>query len=199
MDNRYIISHIPNCNECVWDLNTEEEINVSDKPHDFSDAIKSYLPKSTSALFVNNTKINIDTKTGAISIFKKTITTPFSVFFFHGVRDIIVDNYRNKLVAVFSDGRVEFYNIENLPLGPFIATAQREIISEDLPAGLATARMPCCGQLISTPSTIADRIEHWTHEGGESGYIDPELLLDCPNCATPLRMNPFFVNIQANN
>ena len=89
-----------------------------------------------------------------------------------------------------------FASHENLICGPFITTAHREIISEDLPAGPVTARPPCCGQLISISSTIADRIEHWSHEGGEGGYTDPDLLLDCPNCNTPLRMNPFFVNIQ---
>jgi hypothetical protein len=99
----------------------------------------------------------------------------------------------------FYDGRVEFYNIENLPLGPFITTAHHEIISKDLPAGPVTARPACCGQLISIPSAIADRIEHWTLEGGEGGYTDPALLLDCPNCATSLRMNPFFVDIRAKN
>jgi hypothetical protein len=103
------------------------------------------------------------------------------------------------LVVGFNDGRVEFYNIENLPLGPFITTAQREVISEDLTLGSVTARPPCCGQLISIPSTIADRIEHWTLEGGEGGYTDPDLLLDCPNCGTPLRMNPFFVDLKPAN
>ena len=109
---------------------------------------------------------------------------------------------RNLFARIFLNDREEFYDIENLPLGPFITTAQREIFFEDLPAGRVTALPPCCGQLISIPSTIADRIEHWAFEGGEGGeggYTDPDLLLDCPNCATPLRMNPFFVDIQANN
>jgi len=50
------------------------------------------------------------------------------------------------------------------------------------------------------PATIADRIEQWTNNGGEGGYTDLALLLDCPSCSTPLRMNPFFVDItQINN
>ena len=102
---------------------------------------------------------------------------------------------RNLFARIFLNDREEFYDIENLPLGPFITTAQREIFFEDLPTGPVTARPPCCGKLISIPSTIADCIEQLTHDGGEGGYTDPDLLLDCPNCSTPLRMNPFFVDI----
>jgi len=88
------------------------------------------------------------------------------------------------------------FELKNLPLGPFITTAHREILSEDLPAGPVTARPPCCGQQISIPTSIADRIEYWNYEGGEGGYTENALLLDCPNCGTPLRMNPFFVDIK---
>jgi WD40 repeat protein len=117
-----------------------------------------------------------------------------SRFAARGLEIIVFQSKR--FVVGFSTGKVEFCSIENLPLGPLITTAQREIISEDLPAGPMVARPPCCGQLISIPPSIADRIEHWTHKGGEGGYIDPELLLNCPNCKTPLRMNPFFTNIE---
>jgi WD40 repeat protein len=122
-----------------------------------------------------------------------------SLFYLHGI--ICLTKYtKNRIIGGgFIDGRVEFFDIENLPLGPFITTAQREFISEDLPAGSVTARPSCCGQPIHIPSAIADRIEHWTNEGAEGGYSDPALLLQCPCCSTPLRMNPFFVNIQANN
>ena len=99
------------------------------------------------------------------------------------------------MILGFENGRVEFYDIENPTLGPFTTTANRKILSEDLPAGSVTARPPCCGKLISIPPAIVDRIDHWTLDGGEGGYTDPDLLLDCPNCATPLRMNPFFVDI----
>jgi nephrocystin-3 len=120
-------------------------------------------------------------------------------FFARGITDMALNWPNSTLLLGFSDGRVEFYNIENLPLGPFITTAQREIFSEDLPTGSVTARPVCCGEQISIPPTIVNRIEHWALEGGEGGYTDPALLLDCSNCSTPLRMNPFFVDIQANN
>jgi WD40 repeat protein len=116
-------------------------------------------------------------------------------FFSLGLDGLDIHWNRGMIVTGSSSGLVEFYNIENLGLGPFISTARREVISEDLPAGPVTARPPCCGQLISIPSTIADRIDHWTLEGGEGGYTDSALLLDCPSCATPLRINPFFVDI----
>jgi WD40 repeat protein len=122
-----------------------------------------------------------------------------SLFYLHGI-NCLTKNTKNRIVGGgFIDGRVEFFDIENLPLGPFITTAQREVISEDLTFGSVTARPPCCGQLISAPSTIADQIEHWSNEGGEGGYTDPALLLDCPNCKTPLRMNPFFVDVKPAN
>jgi hypothetical protein len=156
------------------------------------------------------------------------------VHFLRGIRRIEYQSSKGAIVIGFCDGRVEFYHIENLPLRPFVATAQREVISqdlpagplatrplwyyfenlplgpfitnahrevisEDLPAGPTTARPPCCGQLISVPPAIADRIEHWTLNSGEGGYSDPALLLDCPNCQTPLRMNPFFVDVRSSS
>ncbi|NBV35228.1 MAG: hypothetical protein EBR81_15910, partial [Proteobacteria bacterium] len=75
-------------------------------------------------------------------------------------------------------------------------TAQREVISEDLPAGPATARPACCGKLIDVPDAIAERIDHWTVSGGEGGYKDPALEMPCPQCGTPLKMNPFFINVR---
>jgi hypothetical protein len=106
-------------------------------------------------------------------------------------------NWSNKLLGCgFSDGRIEFFKIEDMALGPFITTALREIISDDLPAGSVTARPPCCGQLISIPESISERIDHWTLEDCEGGYSDPALLLDCPHCQTALRMNPFFVEVK---
>jgi nephrocystin-3 len=96
-----------------------------------------------------------------------------SQFTFKGLSAIAV-NWPNQLVACgFSDGRIEFYDIQNLPLGPFITTAHREIISEDLPAGVVTARPPCCWQLISIPETISERIEHWSLDDIEGGHSDP--------------------------
>ena len=86
-----------------------------------------------------------------------------------------------------------------LALGPFITTAQREIRSEDLPAGPVTARPACCGQRISIPEPIAERIEYFFLNSSETAYTDPALLLNCPSCGTLLRMNPFFIDIPAND
>jgi hypothetical protein len=98
-----------------------------------------------------------------------------------------------------SAGDVNFYRLENFPLGPFITTAQREIRSEDLPAGPVTARPTCCGQRISIPEPIAERIEYFCLNSSETAYTDPALLLNCPSCGTPLRLNPFFIDIPAND
>ena len=116
--------------------------------------------------------------------------------------DFVVDWKLNKLSISLDYSKEERYvsfSFSKLPLGSFITTAQREIISEDLSSGPVTARPPCCGQVISIPSAIANCIEHWTQKGGEGGYTATDLLLDCPNCSTPLRMNPFFVDIRTKN
>ncbi|MCX6975333.1 MAG: hypothetical protein NTZ94_13795 [Verrucomicrobia bacterium] len=119
-------------------------------------------------------------------------------FSFKGLNCISADWSRKILFCGFLSGRIELFNLENLAFGPLITTARRQIVSEDLPAGPFTARPPCCGQQILIPTSIADRIEYWTYEAGdgEGGYTDPALLLDCPSCGTPLRMNPFFVDIK---
>jgi hypothetical protein len=87
----------------------------------------------------------------------------------------------------------------SLPLGPFITTARRELVSEDLPPGPVTARPVCCGQVIAFPPVLAERIEHWHLAGrdrGDGAYTDPALLLECPSCGTHLRLNPFFVDVK---
>jgi WD40 repeat protein len=116
-------------------------------------------------------------------------------FFLRGQYSITLQSEGRKLFVGFSDGRVELYEIQNLSLGPLITTAHRAIISQDLPAGPVTARPPCCGQLIPIPDPISESIEHWNDKGGDGGYTALELLLDCHHCQTPLRMNPFFVNV----
>ena len=57
----------------------------------------------------------------------------------------------------------------------------------------AAARPPCCGKLIDIPEAITERIDHWTVSGGEGGYKDPSLEIPCPECGTPLKMNPCFI------
>jgi WD40 repeat protein len=122
-----------------------------------------------------------------------------ALFFLRGIWRFKLDWSRRRLVVGFSDGRVEFYWIENLILGPIITTAQRELVSEDLPAGPVTARPVCCGEVIEIPPILAERIEHWHLAGldrDDRAYTDTALLFDCPSCGTPLRMNPFFVDIR---
>jgi WD40 repeat protein len=118
------------------------------------------------------------------------------VLFSWDLSDALVHATNSELMVGTNDGRVEFFKIQNLPFGPLITTARREIISEALPSGSVTARPPCCGQLISIPETISERIEHWSLDEIEGGHSDPALLLDCPHCQTPLRMNPFFVDVK---
>ena len=90
---------------------------------------------------------------------------------------------KNTLVVGTQSGAVQFYTLQNFPLGPFITTAFRN----------STARPVCCGQLVDVPAAVTERIDHWSTHPGEDGYTDPALLMPCPQCQTPLRMNPFFV------
>ena len=99
--------------------------------------------------------------------------------------------------AGFRNGEVRCFDIENLPLGPFLTTVHEEVVSEDLPAGPAFARPACCGQRISVPASAVERIGDWALQGGEGGYTDPTLLMDCPGCGTPLRLNPFLVSTRS--
>lgn len=121
-------------------------------------------------------------------------------FFCRGLVSINLHESFYKMAVIFLNyRRPDFFYFENLPLSPLITTAQREIISEDLPAGPVTARPPCCGQLISIPVDLAERIEHWHLAGDERGdnaYNDPALLFNCSSCGTPLRMNPFFLDVK---
>ena len=96
------------------------------------------------------------------------------------------------LTFMTSDDKLLTATIKNLTLGPLATTALREILSEDLAAVHLTASPPCCGQVIYIPGAITERIEHWVLNGGEGGFSDPSLLLDCPSCGNPLRINPFF-------
>jgi WD40 repeat protein len=119
-----------------------------------------------------------------------------AVCFARGLASFVCAWGQRKIIASFPDGSVKTYRLENLPLGPFITTAHREILSEDLPSGPIKARPSCCGQLIAIPDLIIDRIDHWALHGGEEGYTDSTLLLPCPSCGTLLRMNPFFFDVR---
>ena len=88
------------------------------------------------------------------------------------------------------------HTVRNLPLGPFITTASRREPDPDRTPGSASARSACCGKLIEIPDAIAERIDHWTVSGGKGGYKDPALEMPCPQCGTPLKMNPFFMKVR---
>jgi|GEM_PF-2380199 len=91
--------------------------------------------------------------------------------------------HRNRLIIGTRGGEVQFHTIENLAVGPVITTAFRN----------STARPVCCGQLVDVPAVVTERIGNWSTHRGEDAYTDPALLMPCPHCQTPLRINPFFV------
>jgi hypothetical protein len=186
-DGRFAVSGSDDNTLRVWDLKSGECLKVLEG---HAESVTSLALSADGRLAVSGSGDN------TLRVWNLDSGECLARFYARGFLRAAIQWGQRKMVSGFQTGRVDFYNIENLPLGPFIATAHREILSEDLPAGAVTARPPCCGQLISIPPTIADRIEHWTHEGGDYGYNDPTLILDCPSCSTPLRMNPFFVDVE---
>jgi WD40 repeat protein len=103
---------------------------------------------------------------------------------------------KSDIVAIAAGHEVFIARHQNLINGPLITTAIKMSFSHDCDSKLVNARTPCCANVISIPEAIADRIEQWTNENGDGSYTDPILLLDCPSCGTPLRMNPFFIDIK---
>jgi nephrocystin-3 len=185
-DGKYIVSGSGDKTLRIWDVKSEVCIKIL---HGHEAAIHT-VGFITQSIFFS---ASLDETLRIWDLYKGNC---YSVLFLRGLTSIALEAKRNRFVAGFSDGRFDFYHLQNPPCGPFISTAFREIISEDLPAGAVTARPPCCGRLISIPETISERIEHWSLDDIEGGHSDPALLLDCPHCQTPLRMNPFFVDVK---
>jgi WD40 repeat protein len=120
-----------------------------------------------------------------------------SVFFLRGIDCLLIHWGKKLLIAGFDDGRVEFFKFEHLNLGPFASTARRNTVSGDVPAGTAITCPPCCRQQSIISSAVSEQIKYWANKAGEGGYTDPALLMDCPSCGAPLRMNPFFVDMRS--
>jgi len=90
---------------------------------------------------------------------------------------------KTTLVIGAESSEVQFYTLQNFPSGPLITTAFSN----------STARPVCCGQLVDVPAAVIELIDDWSAHPGEDAHTDPVLLMPCPHCQTPLRINPFFV------
>jgi WD40 repeat protein len=171
----------------IWDMETGQCLKV----------LEGHTERVTSlVLSADGRRVVSGSRDKTLRIWDMQNSQCLGVHFLRGVYSMGYQSRTGKIVAGFGDGRVEFYKIHNLPLEPFITTANREIISVDLPASPITARPPCCGQLVFMPETVSERINHGLLHGGDGGYNDPALLIDCPSCGKPLRMNPFFVDVK---
>ncbi len=80
----------------------------------------------------------------------------------------------------------------NLIAGPIIATATRMIATDGSLSATASAVPWCCRSPIHIPESICQRVEAWEQGIDDEGYADTALTMDCPNCATRLKINPFF-------
>ncbi len=175
----------------VWDLESGDCIKVLEG---HTNSVNSLVLSADGRHAVSSSSDN------TLRLWDLDSGVPIAVFFLRGATTFTINWNRRRLAVGFSDGRVEFYQIHNLSLGPLITTAQRDLISEDLPPGPVTARPVCCGQIITIPDNLTERIEHWHllgHNRGDRAYTDPTLLIDCPNCNTLLRMNPFLVDVKS--
>jgi WD40 repeat protein len=116
-----------------------------------------------------------------------------NIFFIKGLTQISFDWKGDGLVAALSEGSVLKFQIENMRMEPLITTGFLEGRIDNSDKVPLTARPVCCSQLVDVPAAVTERIDHWSTHPGEDGYTDPALLMPCPQCQTPLRMNPFFV------
>lgn len=117
-----------------------------------------------------------------------------AVFYLRGIYSIAAD-WSGKCLAVgFTDGRLDFFGIENLNFGPFVTTVERVNQRTDHAFSALTANPDCCGCRFSVQPHLADKIKRWENQDDEGGYSDPALLTHCPSCGTPLRLNPFFID-----
>ena len=128
-----------------------------------------------------------------------------ALFFLRGIVSITFNMSKKVLIAGFGDGRLEFFEVPGFVFAPIITTSRKNLNIETQSTtkksdkSTVTARPPCCGQVISIPNIIAERIELWSLNGGDGGFTDPALLLNCPSCEARLRINPFFIETKTNN
>ena len=174
----------------VWDLESGKNLKVFKGPGTVVHSVYLSADDRNALLKHHDTLSVLDLNSGAC----------YAHFFCRGLVHAAIHPALQKIaVILLYQARPVLFDLKNISLSPLITTAHREIISEDLPAGPVTARPPCCDQLISIPADLAERIEHWHLAGDERGdyaYTDPGLLLNCISCGTPLRMNPFFLDVK---
>ncbi len=187
-DGRYAVSTTVEGCLHIWDLKAGECLRV--------------LDGSSCEIFRVGLALSADGKTiispskndGTFSVWDLASGRSLASFFERGTLSTLVSHTGGKLITGLLTGRVQAFNIENLPQGPVLATAQRQVVGENFPVCLSSAPPPCCSQIFDVPATVTERILYWSAHPGEDGYTDPALLMPCPHCQTPLRMTPFFVS-----
>ncbi len=187
-DGRRIISKSRDRTLRLWDMQSGDCLNIYEGKLGQGDLCALSADNRTAATKDRGTLRLLDLDSG----------TCRAEFFLGDLEEVVFHPALRKVVASADNGSVQFFDLENLLLDPLIATAHRKIATEDLPTSPITARPPCCGRLITIPVDLAERIDHWHligDERGDNAYTDPALLINCSSCETPLRMNPFFLDV----
>jgi WD40 repeat protein len=184
---RRIVSGSQDCSVRVWDSVSGECLRT----------LQDHVEKVWEVCLSPDDGLIFSRCANAIRIWRASSTECIGIMHARGVSSFCMDwKNRKMFTSRFDQVRLDAFQLENLPLGPLVTTAQREILSEDLPAGPVIVRPACCGAPISVPVSVIDRIEKWENEGDGGSDTDPALLLECPHCQTPLRMNPFFAEVR---
>lgn len=111
------------------------------------------------------------------------------------VKSVFIGDRSSIWVACCNSDLV-FLSPQNFPTdGPLITTASRLIYSPDAAPGPAFIHPPCCAAKCQIPRAMASKIDAFGFEPPPSAFSDATLLFSCPNCGSPLRINPFVLDV----
>ena len=182
-DGRRVVSGGADCCLRLWDASTWQCIRVLEGHTNYIESVAV----STDGRFIFSSSSD-----NSLRVWDAETGECLAVLFDRDVIWYSLALSRRRIAAGSHLGGLVFFEIENLPNGPDIITAQCKFLAQGVYRGPAKAHLPCCGRYIFVPQRIMDRIWFWETSCGEGGYTDPALMMNCPECGNQLRVNPFF-------